>query len=117
MVAVKQTKTQNGEWKTTRDRERYPIIEFKKPGDSIIGKFLGVKRLPSKFDKTNGSILWKVKLDNGEIVLVNEKATMKDLRTEVLADGDDIKIVYNGIIDGDTFDYKDMEVFLKKDMK
>jgi len=88
------------------------IHEFKNEGEVLKGEYKGTKILPSKYSK-DGSILWMVKKEDGELILVNEKTTMQSVRIEKLKEGMDIAIRYNGWKEGKNNQYKDFEVFIK----
>ena len=50
-------------YKTTKG-ELNDIVAFSE-GEGVFGEYLGVKSLPSNFSK-DGSILWRIKKDDGE---------------------------------------------------
>jgi hypothetical protein len=101
-------------YRSTRDRELYPIKTFEAEGDQIEGKFLGIKKLPSKFNKGE-SILWKIaEKETGEIILINEKTTMLDVRIEDLKENDDVIVIFHGIKQGKNRKYKDFEVLIRE---
>lgn len=100
-------------YKTTRSNELHEIVKFQDVGDSVEGRYMGVKILPSDYNK-DGSVLWQIVKDDGELVLVNEKTVMKDIRISILKEGDQIMIVYNGEVQGKKRKYKDFEVFIKE---
>jgi hypothetical protein len=112
MPAKKATNIPQG-YKTTRTGELLQIYKFESEGEQVFGKFCGIKTLPSEYSK-DGSVLWMIQKPDGEMVLVNEKTTMKDLRISTIKEGDDILIVYNGIVQGKKRKYKDFEVFIKE---
>jgi hypothetical protein len=100
-------------YKTTRTGELHKIFKFEKEGDNIAGRYCGIKTLPSEYSK-EGSVLWMLADAEGEIFLVNEKTTMKDLRISTIKEGDEILVVFNGVKQGKKRQYKDFEVFIKE---
>lgn len=102
-------------YKTTKG-ELNDIVALSE-GEGVFGEYLGVKSLPSNFSK-DGSILWRIKKDDGEVVLINEKATMQDIRLSSLKVGMRVGVVFNGWIQGKKRKYKDFEVFIhQEDLK
>lgn len=108
-MPAKKTKVPEG-YKSTKG-ELHDIVTLEE-GEGVFGEFLGIKTLPSNFSK-DGSILWRIKRDeDGEVVLINEKTTMQDIRLSELKVGMKVGVVYNGWVQGKKNKYKDFEVFI-----
>lgn len=102
-------------YKSTRGEgagELHEIVKLEE-GQYLEGHYYGIKILPSNYS-ADGSILWQIKCNDGEIRLINEKTTMKDIRLKHLREGQAVLIMNNGYVDGKKARYLDFEVFIKE---
>ena len=100
-------------YKSTKrdDGERHDIVRLEE-GQFIEGYYYGTKILPSNYS-ADGSVLWQIKCLDGEIRLLNERTTMKDIRLSQLREGMAVLVINNGEKQGKKNTYKDFEVFIK----
>jgi len=100
-------------YKSTKqgDGELHEIVRLEE-GQFIEGYYYGTKLLPSNYS-ADGSVLWMIKCHDGEIRLLNERTTMKDVRLTSLREGMAVLVINNGEKQGKKNKYKDFEVFIK----